>query len=127
MLSVEFQKFRAEVSKRRARRERIIDERAAPALCGNFAANDDVPPGGVLENCLDDREWFASSDEVARGATAHEQTDRFDQYGLPGAGFPCQNVQPRLEFDFEMIDDREIAHAEEAQHVVTGTLIVSDL
>ena len=70
---------------------------------------------------------FAGAHEVGAGAAADQQVDGFDEDGLAGAGFAGEDVEAGLELDLEVIDDRQMAHAEEAKHVETGTPIVSNL
>ena len=127
VLSVQIDERRAELAQRRGRRERVVDERAAAALRRDLAAHDDLAPVGPLEDGLHGRGVLAGADEVGARASADEQVDGLDEDGLAGAGFSREDVQARLELDLEPIDDREMAHAEEAKHVETGTPIVSDL
>ena len=84
-------------------------------------------PSGAFEDGLDGGGVLAGAHEVGAGAAADEQVDGFDEDGLAGAGFAGEDVQAGLEFDLEPVDDRQMAHAQEAKHVETGTPIVSDL
>ncbi len=70
---------------------------------------------------------FSGANEVRTGAAAKEQVDGADEYGLPRSRFARQDVEARFEFDVELVDDRQAADAEKAEHGETGTPIVSDL
>jgi hypothetical protein len=75
---------------------------------------------------LDRRGVLASAHEVAARAAADEQIDRLDEHGFSGAGFAGEDVQPRFELDLETLDHRQMSHAEKAEHVETGTLMLSN-
>ena len=94
---------------------------------GDLAADDDFAAVGAFEDGLNRRGVFAGADEVGAGAAADEQVDGLDEHGLARAGFAGEDVEARFELDLESVDDRQVAHAEKAKHVETGTPIVSDL
>ena len=127
VLSVQIEQARAEIAQRRRGRQRVVDERAAAALSGHLAAHDRLAAVRTLEDGLHRRERLARAHQVGAGAAADQQVDRFDEDGLSGAGFAGEDVQARLELDFEMVDDRQMANAQEAKHVEAGTPMISDL
>jgi hypothetical protein len=127
VLAVQVDERRTQFPQRRRRRQRVVDEGAAAPLRGDLAAHDHFVSVGAFEDRLDRRDRFAGAHEVGAGASADEQVDGFDDYGLAGAGFAGEDVQAGFELDFETFDDRQVAHAEKAKHVETGTPIVSNL
>ena len=101
------------------RRQRSVDERAAAAVGGNLAPDQDlfVP---TLENRLDAGGVLAGPDEVAGRAAAEQQVDCSDENRLAGAGFAGQDVQAGVEFDLDRIDDRQMGDAKETKHRKRG-------
>ena len=71
---------------------------------------------GHVEHGLHLRLGFARADQVGRRAAAHQQADGFDEHRLPCPGFAGQDVQTRLEFNLDRIDDGEVLNAKEAKH-----------
>ncbi len=121
VLPVQLDERRCLVAERRGRDERVVDERAAAPLRVDVAADDQRPvepavghvelsPATLRALCL------ARADEVGRGAAAHEQADRLDEHRFACPGFAGQDVQARLEFDLDRIDDGEVLNAKEAKH-----------
>ena len=90
-------------------------------------SDDDLASVGPIEDGLDRRQFLASAYEIGAGAGADQQVDGFDEHRFAGAGFPGQQVQARFELDLELIDDRQVAHGEEAKHGGTGTAMISNL
>ena len=127
VLTMEFKKAVPQILERRGRRERVIDERATSSLRGDLAAHDLFAAVGAFEHRLHGGRVFSGADKVCTGATAKEQVDGADEYRLPRSRFARQDVETRFEFDVELVDDRQAADAEKAEHGETGTPIVSDL
>ena len=75
VLTVEFEKAVPQVLERRRRRERVVDERAAPALRGNLAAHDLFAAVGAFEDRLHGGRLFSGTNEVRTGATAKERVE----------------------------------------------------
>ena len=96
-------------------RQRAVDERAAAALRGDLAADEQLF-AAALEDRFDGRGVLAGADEVARGAAAEQQADGLDEDRLAGAGFAGQDVQAGVELDLDRVDDREVLDAKEAEH-----------
>ncbi len=117
VLTVEVHEAAAQLAKRRARRERAVDQRAAAPLRGHLAADDDFLAVRGLEDRFDRRGVLSGADEIGRGAAPHEQPDGADDDRLPRPGFPGQNVQARLELELEAVDDGKVTNGQEAQHV----------
>jgi len=78
----------------------------------------------TFEHRLDGRGVGSGADEVGRGAASEEQTHRFDEDGLPGAGLSGKRGEPWIEIDLDGFDHRQVADAKRAQHV-GGNPIVS--
>jgi hypothetical protein len=76
--------------------------------------------GCGLEDCLDRCDFFAGTDEVARGASAKQQPDGFDEDGLAGPGFATEDVQAGLELDLYRVDDCQPPDAKEPEHRKEG-------
>ena len=118
VLPVQLDERRRLLAERRGGDERVVDERAAAPLRVDVAADDQrrstfgrphrTPPARGL--CL------AGADEIGRRAAAHEQADGLDEHRLARPGFAGQDVQTRLEFDLDRIDDGEVLNAKEAKH-----------
>ncbi len=127
VLSVQIEQARAEIAQRRRGRERVVDEGAAAALIRHFAAHDRLAAVRTLEDGLHRRERLTRAHEVGARAAAEQQVDRPDDDGFSGASFAGEDVQARLELDFEMLDDRQMSNAQEPEHVEAGTRMISDL
>ena len=54
--------------------------------------------------------------QIGAAPVAEQKAERPHQDRLPGAGLPGDDVQPGLEGDLEILDDREIADAQTGQH-----------
>ena len=75
----------------------------------------------MVEDGLNRSLGLARADEIGGCAAADQEADRLDQHRLAGAGFSRQDVETRLEFDLDRIDDGEVLNAKEAKHLRTGT------
>ena len=49
-------------------------------------------------------------------ARREQEAHGFDEYRLAGARLTRQDVQARVEFDLNRVDDREVLDAQEAKH-----------
>ena len=81
---------------------------------------------GVFEDRLDGRLGLAGAHQIGRRAGAEQEADGLDEDRLARARLAGQDVEAGLELDLDGLDHREVADAEEAQHV-GGTPIVSYL
>ena len=115
VLPVQLDQTPGEILERAGRGERAVDEGAAASLGRDFAANQQLLPAAV-EDRFDGRRVLAGPHEVARRSPAEQQADGFDQNRLAGAGFARQDVQARVEFDLDRVDDGEVPDAKEAEH-----------
>ena len=126
VLSVQLDVPRGEVAKRSGGGQRPVDERAAPPLAGDLAADDQFPAVGLLEDRFNRRLGLARAHQVGRGAGTEQQTDRLHQDRFAGAGLTGEDVEAGFEFHLDGLDHGEVANAEETQHL-GGNPIVSDL
>src|SRR5262249_44442026 len=101
----------------RRRRQGAVDEAAAPAGGGNLASYDELTAVGSLKDRLDRGAVFTRPDELGGGASAYQEPDGTDEDGLPGAGLAGEDVETWFELQLELVDDRQIADGEEAQHI----------
>ena len=110
---------------RSARRGRqgAVDERAAPALARDLAADDDLARRRARRS-LRCGVRFAGPHQIGRRAGAEQQADRLDEDGLARAGLAGQDVEAGLELDLDGLDHRKVADAEKTEHA-RGTSIVS--
>src|SRR5262249_9080769 len=109
-----------DLAQRRRRRERVVDKGAAPALQGDLAADDHLPAVRPLEDGLDRGHVLARPHQVGTRTAAYEKVDRLHDDGSASAGLAREDVQPGLELDFEVVDDREVADREKAEHEWCG-------
>ena len=117
VLAVKVDEAGGQVAQRGGRREGAVDERAAAALRGDLAADEQfVARRLVLEDRLERGAVLARPDEVGRGAAAEEQADRLDEDRLAGAGFAGQDVEARAELDLDRFDDGQVSDGEEPEH-----------
>ena len=116
VLPVELDQSARQILQRAGGGERAVDERAAAALRGDFAPDDQLL-AAAFEDRFDGRAVLAGPDQVAGRSAAEEQADGFDEDRLAGAGFAGEHVEPRLELDLGGVNDREMADAQEAEHV----------
>ena len=121
VLSVQIDKAAAKLPQRRTRRERAVHGSAAPTLRRDFAADDDLLAGWRLEDGFDRGRLFAGADQVRGRSSTHQEANRSDEDGFAGASFASQDVQARLEFELEPIDDGEMSDREESQH---GSIVI---
>jgi hypothetical protein len=70
---------------------------------------------------------LARADEIAGGPFADKQTDGADEDRFAGAGLARQDVQARTELHLKRVDDSQVADAEESDHGIERTPIISDL
>src|SRR5262245_65732813 len=123
VLAVQLDQLCGEFAKRRGGRERPTDERSASALARQLA-----PDNGflaiVLENRLDDRVRFAGAYQIGRRPRPEQQADCLHDDGLSCPRLAGEDVEARLELDFNSLDHRKIADPEKTEHA-RGTLIVS--
>ena len=100
--------------------EGVVDERAASALRGDFAADEDLAAVGSFNRRLDHRVVGARADEVGHGAAAEEEADGFHEDRLAGAGLAGEYGEARAELQFELVDDGESLDAEVSDHLCQG-------
>ncbi len=79
VLAVQLDELVREILQRCGRRERTVDERAASALAGDLAPDDDLVTVGAVEDGLDRRKVLAGPEQVLGGAPAEQQADGLDQ------------------------------------------------
>ena len=123
MLPVQLDHLSREVAQRTRGRQSAADERTAPPLARQLAADDDLLTV-VLEYGFDGGVRFTGAHEIGRRAGAEQQPDGLDENGLPCAGFSGQHVEAGFELDFDSLNHRKIADPEKTEHA-RGTLIVS--
>ena len=117
VLSMELDQPVRQVLERGGRGQRARDEGAAPALCGDFASNDQV--GGLardFEDRFDGGEVLAGAHQVGRRTAAQQEADGLDEDGLAGPGFARQDVERMFKLDRDRLDDRQVADGKVAQH-----------
>jgi hypothetical protein len=128
VLSVQIHEPAAEIPERGTRHERAVDEGPAPALRRNLASNDQFAAIGCLEGRLNRGTFFARPDKISGGTAAHEESHGSYEDGLPRSRLACEDVQARLEFKLEVVDNGEVPDGEEAQHgMKTPSTILSDV
>ena len=110
VLPVEFDQPVGQILQRAGGRQRAVDEGAAAALRGDLAPHQQLF-SAAFEDRFDRRDVFAGADEVAGGAPAEQQSDRFDEDRLAGAGLAGQHVQAGVEFDLDRVNHREVLDA----------------
>src|SRR5205814_936430 len=115
VLSVQLDEPAREVLQRAGRSKSAVDERAAPALRGDLASDDQLF-AAALEDGFYRRAVFAGANQVARRPAAQQQADGLDEDRFAGAGFAREDVQPRLELDLGGVNDGQVADAQEAEH-----------
>ena len=104
------------ILERRRGRERAVDERAASALRGDLASNDQLAAVFGLEDRFDGGEIFAGANEILSRASAEQEPDGFDEDGFASAGFASQDVERLFKVDGHRLDDREVADGQVANH-----------
>ena len=97
VLPVDVDQLADGLAQRRGRDELAVDEGAAPALRGDFTADDQLAAVRRVDHRLDHRGFGACPDEVGRGAAAEEEADGFHQDRLAGAGLAGQDGEARAE------------------------------
>ena len=103
----------------RRRHERVVDERPAAPLRVDVTPDDQCLAGlhvGHVKLRLDVCLCLARTDQIGGRAAAHQQPDSLDEHRLAGASFAREDVQARLEFNLDRIDDGEVLNAKEAKH-----------
>src|SRR5262249_42117706 len=78
VLTVQLDQMIGALLQRRRRNERAVDERAAPALCGDFPSYQQFLTV-VLEDGFDGGGFLPGSYEIAGRPAAKEKTDRFNE------------------------------------------------
>ena len=109
VLPVHVDEAAAGLAQRAAGREDAIDQGAAAALGGDFAAHDHLAAVVGLEDRFDARLVFARAHEVGRGTAADEQADGAHQDALAGAGLAGEDGKAGLEFQLQPVDDSEVS------------------
>ncbi len=109
VLAVQLDQARGQILERAGGRERAVDERAAAALRGDLAPDEQFVAVRLSKIASTVGDLFAGPDEVAGGAAAEQQADGLDEDRLAGAGLAGQDVEARLELDLDRVDDREVA------------------
>ena len=132
VLAVQVDRVRRDLAEHVERRRRVVDERAA-AGGGDLAADDEhaVLAGvdavlleergqaafvGVVELPFDDRLLRARPQRLGRGAVAEEQAERTEQDRFARARLPRDDVEPAVELDLELVDERVVADVKRAEH-----------
>ena len=105
-----------QILERRRGRERAVDERAAPALRRDLAANDQLAAVFGFEDRFDGGEVFAGANQVLGRASAEQEPDGFDEDGLAGAGLARQDVERLFKVDGHRLDHREVADGQVSNH-----------
>src|SRR5215471_20371278 len=113
VLSVQFDQACRQLTQRGCRRERAIDEGAAPTLRRDFAAHEQLLPCD-FEDGFDARGFLASPHKLGRRAAAKEKSDRLDQDRLASSGLAGEHIEAGFELDFRLINDRQMGYAQEA-------------
>jgi hypothetical protein len=70
----------------------------------------------AFEQAFDRRLIGTGADEVARAPGAAEQRQRLKDDALPGSGLTGDDVQAPGEGERQILDDREVADAQLAEH-----------
>ena len=124
------QQPRREVLQEAQRHRLILDEDAVAPLARNLAPDHQLvvldldarlektsPQRSVArEDPRDRRTLGPLADEVARRACPGEKRQRVDHQRLAGSGLAGEHVQPGSELDLAPRQNRQISHAESAQH-----------
>src|SRR5687767_14717390 len=109
-------------------RRLMIDENTIALVRGDLTANDDLRPFRVqteaienvtqidFEHGFDYRSRFPAADHFRGRLGADQQPERVNEDGFAGAGFAGEEIEALIEVKFELVDEREIAHSQEAQH-----------
>jgi hypothetical protein len=114
VLSMQIDERSRQLAQGARRRERAVDEcPAAPTLRRDVASYDQLRSILPFENGFDDRRFLTGSDEIAGRAPSGNETDGAHEYRFAGTCLAGKDTQTRLELQLEMIDDGEIADAEE--------------
>jgi hypothetical protein len=116
VLAVQIDERSRRVAQRRRRHQRAVDERAAATLRRHFAAHDQFPAVRLLEHRLHRCRVFPRTHEIGARASADEESDGADENRFARAGLAGQNREPRCKFNFQAIDDGQIADTEKADH-----------
>ena len=125
VLSVKFDQPVGQVLERAGCRECAVDERAAASLRRDLTPDQQLFPA-ILEDGFNRRGVFAGAYEVARRAASEQQTNGLDEDRLACPRFARQDVQARVEFHLDRVNDSEVSYAQEAEHgETTGTPIVT--
>jgi hypothetical protein len=114
VLSVQIDEWRSQLAQRARRGERAVDEcPTASALRRDLTPDDQLRFIVPLEYPFDDGSLLPGSYEIARGAAPGDQPHGADKDRFSGAGFAGQDRETWLELELELIDNGEIADAEE--------------
>ncbi len=105
--------------------QRAVDERAAAALRGDLATDDQLVTLSRFKHGLDRCEVFAGPDQVLSRPAAQQQADGANQNGLAGPCLAGEDVERLFKLDRDRLDHREVPDGEEANHAKRGTAIVS--
>jgi hypothetical protein len=115
VLAVQLDEPRRQFLQRSGRGQGAVDESAAPALRGDLAAYQELFPA-VLENRLDRGDVLASANQVPGCPPPSSRPTASTSIDLPAPGLARQDVQARVEFDLNRVDDRQVLDAQEAKH-----------
>ena len=130
LLPVGAQQVRREIAEEPERAERVVDVGAGPPAGGDDAADDDLVVGrdprrgqgcmggrcGAGEQRFHDGLVGTGAHEVGLRPTAERHVEGLEQDRLPRTGLAGDDVQPGLEDELELVDDREVADPQRAQH-----------
>ena len=116
VLTVQIDEAAADFAKRGGGRKGAVDERAAPPLCGDLAADDHFPAVDGLENGFNGSQVLARTDEVGRSAPSDQEADGADQDALARPRLTRQDGEAGAELQLEAVDDCKMLDAQEAEH-----------
>ena len=139
-LAVDPQQPRGELLQHPQRHGLVLDEDPIAPLAGDLAPDDELvafrldsrfeearPQRGIaLEDPRNRGSLGPFTNQVARRARAGEQGQRIDDQRLAGAGLPGEHVQAGTELDLASRQNRQISHAQSAQHFRFGELAAGE-
>ena len=116
VLAVQLDQAGRQILQRTGVHQRAVDERAAPALRRDLTPHQQLF-SSAFEDGFDGGGILARPHEVAGGTAPKQQPDRLHQDRLACAGFAGQDVEARIELDFDRVDHGEVFDAKEREHV----------
>ena len=94
VLPVQVDEPGAEVAERGGRDERAVDERPAPALCGDLAPDQQFCPVVAVEDRLDDGAVLAGADEIGEARPPSRRPTASTRIDLPAPVSPVRTLRP---------------------------------